>query len=356
MIQIKNVTLVSASQGLSQDWTYQEFWHPIVQQMEICGLVFDNNFSEAFISINHNRKHYLAYSRRFPQNKKFLIRTEPISVYPKQYQKKIEDLYDFIITPGGSENLYKNFKYVNYPYFYQDNPFKFSNTENNLSNLIQKRINEDFYCSDKWHKREILCSIIASNKISPIKGSNYELRRLVYSKIKESKLSKYGQFWKFSFDERLISRVGLIKFSLEQRSFFNYFRLFKYFFLNLRSVSAVSNKHDVLSQSKYHLIIENSNDFITEKVYDALIDGAIPIYVGASLLDTGLPAGSYIQINSQFKEIDGILSKLPDLDPGFNLKVISELFTSNDFKKLFEGQQVYAEIANEIIHKLSIKV
>jgi hypothetical protein len=356
LIQNKNVTLVSASQGLSREWTYQEFWHPIVNQMEISGLVFDNNFSEAFISINHNRKEYISYSRRFPQNKKFLIRTEPISVYPKQYQKEIEDLYDFIITPGGSENLYKDFKHANYPYFYQNNPFKFSNAENNLSDLIQKRINENFYSSDKWHKREILCSIIASNKISPIKDSNYELRRLVYSKIKESKLSKYGQFWKFSFNERLISRVGLIKFSLEQRSFYNYFRLFKHFFLNLRSVSAVSNKHDILSQSKYHLIIENSNDFITEKVYDALIDGAIPIYVGASLLDTGLPTGSYIQINPQFKEIDGMLSKLPDLDPGINLKIISELFTSEDFEKYFEGNRIYAEIAKEIIHKLSIEV
>ena len=355
-MQVKNVTLVSASQGLSREWTYQEFWHPIVKQMEINGLVFDNNFSEAFISINHNRKQYLAYTRRFPQNKKFLIRTEPISVYPKQYQKEIEDLYDFIVTPGGNENLSKNFKHAKYPYIYQNNPFKFSNVENNLSDLIQKRIDENFYSSDKWHKREILCSIIASNKISPIKDSNYELRRLVYSTIKESKLSKYGQFWKFSFNDRLISRVGLIKFSLEQRSFFNYFRLFKHFFLNLRFVSAVSNKHDVLIQSKYHLIIENSNDFITEKVYDALIDGAIPIYVGPSLVDAGLPTGSYIQIRPQFKDIDGLLSKLPDLDPSTNLKVISDLFTSKDFEKCFEGNQIYAEIVHEIIHNLSIEV
>lgn len=355
-MQIKNATLVSASQGLLREWTYQEFWYPIVKQMEISGFVFDDNFSEAFISINHNRKQYLAYSRRFPQNKRFLIRTEPISVYPKQYQRGIEDLYDFIITPGGSENLYKNFKRTNYPYFYQENPFKFSNSESNLSDLIQKRVNRNFYSSDNWHKREILCSIIASNKISPIKDSNYELRRLVYSKIKESKLSKYGQSWKFNFNERLISRVGLIKFSLEQRSYFNFLRLFKNFFLNLKSVSAISDKHNILIHSKYHLIIENSNDFITEKVFDALIDGAIPIYVGASLLDAGLPKDSYIQIRPNYKEIDELLSRLPDLDPSINLKVISNLFTSRYFERGFEGNQIYSEIAHEIIHKLSAGV
>ncbi|CAG8474129.1 8567_t:CDS:1 [Paraglomus occultum] len=57
-------------------------------------------------------------------------------------------------------------------------------------------------------------------------------------------------------------------------------------------------KRDILSPYKFILAFENSNcdGYVTEKVYDALLVDAIPIYMGASDIDDYVPPGSVIKV------------------------------------------------------------
>ena len=347
-----NLTVVSASQGKFNNWTYEEFWYPLIVQMEKKGINLNDNLSSAFISINHNRKEYLNYRKKFPNNKKFLIRTEPISVYPLQYEQKIEDLYDFILTPGGTFDLFKNFSYRNYPYFYVENPFKYQAQNNNLSKMIKNRIEDKFYSKEKWDSRNILCSIVASNKISPLNDSNYELRRQVYDSLPDSKLSKFGQFWNFNLKDRVIIRLGMIKFSIKQRYGFNYFKTFNNFFLNLKQVNAIENKHKTLINSKYHLIIENSHNFVTEKIFDSIIDGAIPIYIGTDLGELGIPIKSYIKCEANINAINLLLSELKNRNSNTYREGALKFLSSGNLVKNFSGEEIYSQIIDEIINKL----
>lgn len=61
----------------------------------------------------------------------------------------------------------------------------------------------------------------------------------------------------------------------------------------------IDDKLDVIRRSKYHLAIENSvlNDYWTEKIADAFLGGALPIYYGAPNVESYFPRGSIIPID-----------------------------------------------------------
>ncbi len=89
-------------------------------------------------------------------------------------------------------------------------------------------------------------------------------------------------------------------------------------YIRVDSVSSCLNNHpwpadiprsnkDVL-QKRYmlYLAAENSNekDYVTEKVYGGLINGAVPLYLGASNVQEFVPSHSVIQIPNDFTEAD----------------------------------------------------
>jgi hypothetical protein len=50
-------------------------------------------------------------------------------------------------------------------------------------------------------------------------------------------------------------------------------------------------------------VIENSADYLSEKLIDAVISGTIPIYVGPNLNTFGLPAELAYQVNGDLSSI-----------------------------------------------------
>jgi len=61
-------------------------------------------------------------------------------------------------------------------------------------------------------------------------------------------------------------------------------------------------KQHVLSEHRYALAFENAREdgYVTEKLYDALVAGAVPIYLGAAIPEDLLPAvGCYIDASSK---------------------------------------------------------
>jgi hypothetical protein len=65
------------------------------------------------------------------------------------------------------------------------------------------------------------------------------------------------------------------------------------------NIYSVVNKFQVLLNSRYHLIVENSTTTITEKLFDAVWAGCIPIYVGPSLTEFKLPNNLAIEVDSE---------------------------------------------------------
>ena len=77
----------------------------------------------------------------------------------------------------------------------------------------------------------------------------------------------------------------------------------------------IDNKIQVISESKFVLAYENAsqNDYVTEKIYDVLQAGSIPIYLGASNIDQYVPKECYINKND-FKTYEDLYSFLKKMD------------------------------------------
>ncbi|KAF9173772.1 Alpha-(1,3)-fucosyltransferase 11 [Mortierella sp. AD011] len=74
-------------------------------------------------------------------------------------------------------------------------------------------------------------------------------------------------------------------------------------------------KQEVLGQYPYTLVVENSNcvGYVTEKIYDALAAGVIPLYEGASDIADYVPKGSYVPLEN-FKNTDELVKFMKEAD------------------------------------------
>ncbi|KAF8975668.1 hypothetical protein BGZ46_008937 [Entomortierella lignicola] len=74
-------------------------------------------------------------------------------------------------------------------------------------------------------------------------------------------------------------------------------------------------KQEVLAQYPYTLVVENSNcvGYVTEKIYDALAAGVIPLYLGAVDIADFVPRGSYVPIEN-FKDTDELVEFMKTAD------------------------------------------
>jgi hypothetical protein len=77
---------------------------------------------------------------------------------------------------------------------------------------------------------------------------------------------------------------------------------------NSKWLGAPGDKQKTLKQFRYSLVIENSSEFLSEKLFDAFFAGCIPIYVGPDVKDYGIPSSLVVSVGSDLSSIrNGIL-------------------------------------------------
>ena len=110
----------------------------------------------------------------------------------------------------------------------------------------------------------------------------------------------------------------------------------------------VAEKDVVLLDSKFTLVIENSNDILTEKLFDALLAGSIPIFFGPDLSDYGLPDNISIELRGNERDILTRITEMPDneVDEYLN-NIIAFLNDQSQFGK-WVAEYVFQETARLI--------
>ena len=158
--------------------------------------------------------------------------------------------------------------------------------------------------SSRISKRQVM---INSNLFSLYKGENYSLRRKTVNEIDSVDLFGYG--WCNSFINKLkIITIDLVKYFRIPRPLS--LNCAKYFFSNPRNYfGPVVNKSDIVSKYQIAVIIENCNDYMSEKVFDSFFSGTIPVYVGPNLVDYGIPSYLYFQAENSVNGIKMALAK-----------------------------------------------
>jgi hypothetical protein len=61
-------------------------------------------------------------------------------------------------------------------------------------------------------------------------------------------------------------------------------------------MGSVSDKNSAMANYKVALVVENSSEFLTEKLFDAWFAGCIPVYVGPPVEAFGIPRSLVIQV------------------------------------------------------------
>lgn len=128
---------------------------------------------------------------------------------------------------------------------------------------------------------------ISSRKLSFSQGALYWLREQAYGEI--SGLDLFGFGWEVSNSKILTSALKELWISLLSDHSLN-LRQAKTFLRKPSFYLGESGKKlETLSRYKYCLVIENSLEFCSEKLMDALLAGVMPIYVGPSLRSFSIP-------------------------------------------------------------------
>ena len=194
---------------------------------------------------------------------KVLLLWEPSVVMPWQYKNENRQRFDLVIPMSYWRALelgYEEYSFQEYvPPGYRISPWQFRT----------KRI-----------------VMINSAKFSASTKSNYGLRRKVSKALFESGVAYelYGDNWKESFLTSFRKRVSAIRNALragESISLCETFSEMLYKFPEHRG--SISRKEAILGDSELSLVIENQSDTVTEKLFDSIFAGAVPVYVGPDL-------------------------------------------------------------------------
>lgn len=187
--------------------------------------------------------------------------------------------------------------------------------------------------------REPLVVFVNGNKMSMTGGELYSLRRHVLSA--NASVQVYGPGWSDSIAVRMLRllKESLIALQTPLRFGFGFRRMF------LRPTAyhgEVADKISETSKYKVALVIENSFELVTEKIFDAWLAGCIPVYVGPNLKSLGLPDNLFLQAAPNKASIEAELARALTLNHADFLGELTDWMTKSPkiqqwgFKRAYE--------------------
>jgi len=309
-----------------------------------------NGPAEFLVLFNHEKNDYRKFIKAGGNpTKAILIRLEPDTVIPVQYSRRVEVKYGLVVSLGAAFNLSDKAQTFGWPYKYHLNPANPNSQDPDLALVLESVSQSQTYSYESWLKRSHKLVMVAGNKVSPISNSNYAVRRKLASQMSPDLLEVYGPLWNENLYFKLRHRVAVFVAALKQGTIPNLREIYASLFKRYRTTKGtVLDKHKLLSESKFSLIVENSNSIVTEKIFDALINGSIPIYVGPILQDFGLPKGVALQVPGNSKSINSVIEKLEEHEIKLLLQSMKEFVSSEYFKLNWRSDFVYEKVAKTV--------
>jgi len=220
-------------------------------------------FKDSRIDICEKLDVYADFSKHFGVDESrfnVLILKEPQSVLPHQYSKKLLDKFN-IVLPFGKTRAQRL----------------------GLQEYLLNPYDPPEMRTSPFSDRGIRIAMINSNRISASKQSNYSLRREVAHKLSEKPFGfkMFGTDWDRGYKWRIAK--GLIAFRdvLMARQIPDLQETFSGILKTPRRLEGfIDDKFEILRNAEISVVIENESDYVSEKVFDSLIAGAIPVYVG----------------------------------------------------------------------------
>jgi hypothetical protein len=170
--------------------------------------------------------------------------------------------------------------------------------------------------------------MVVGHKFSASKDSNYALRRKVIKldESKDNKIDVYGVDWLDPLWLQARRRIHAARVQLKDVSKFSIRELTSEYFLAPCNYKGVM-KSDMSTISKYEtaVIIENESDYISEKVWNCLAWGTVPIYVGPKLNDFGFLKSLVFEVEPDPHAVNKLVSKVSTKEIGKKREIIKKM-------------------------------
>lgn len=152
---------------------------------------------------------------------------------------------------------------------------------------------------DSAHRRLNRVIMLAGNKISFISGELYSLRRL-YLKNNNEIIDVYGSGW--NSNRHVLKSIfkALVKFLVSKT--WSRPTLDVNAFLKANNYYGSVCDKSILLKYEFALVIENEATYVSEKLFDAIAFGCIPLYVGPNLEEFGIPMNVAFALNRDPKK------------------------------------------------------
>lgn len=261
-------------------------WWSLYSELEALNIqvVQPENYGIAthLLVIDYSEKDVVRWPK-LPKTNRFLTATEPVSVNPIQFSKKVTSKFHRVIVPSrlspqGPNTVVYDGGYIN--------PFRYLTT----------------YSNDGCRQG---CGLINENKFSFAGQSNYILRTqfIMHALDRDLNLTIAGKNWtrgvvwtitKIAHHLLIGIRAKQIKFK-----FTDVVELLKFSLCRKRveriSAGVVPDNVEFSSKFKVSIVIENESCYFSEKLHAALIAGCQCVYVGPKLDPLDFPDGFLFQ-------------------------------------------------------------
>ncbi|MBT9151416.1 MAG: Alpha-(1,3)-fucosyltransferase FucT [candidate division WS2 bacterium] len=195
------------------------------------------------------------------------------------------------------------------------------------------------------NKKEKLCTMIVAHKFKshPLELYTERVKAIRWFEQNHPEdFDLYGIGWdKYCFKGALsmLNRFGLLTKPLKPK-----YPSYK---------GTVKSKRDVLQKYKFAICYENARDipgYITEKIFDCLFAGCVPVYWGAPNVTEHIPAGTFIDKRNlnTYKELYSYLRNMPDKEYMGYLDAIKD-FIQSDKIYPFSAECFADTLINEIL-------
>lgn len=311
-----------------------------------------SNDADIHLLINYSSREYKSF-RKMGKSKNhiILLRLEPESVFPAQYSHRITKKFGVVITVGQKFNENNEFIDLGYPYCYLENPNFQMSRGVSVQNILKSRQFEKSFELKNWSTRPINLSLIAGNKVSIKNNGNYDLRRKLAKSFKPELLEIYGDLWNKEYHLKLIHRLAVLNHGIRNLTLPNIKSIYGDFFIRYPNYKGkIKNKHEIVKKSKFSLVVENSNSYVSEKIFDAMINGSIPIYFGPNLEQFNIPTKDLILVeNSSVNDVENRISEVTDHEIELYLANIRKFLNSSQFLTNWTEEGVYNKIVDKVL-------
>jgi hypothetical protein len=260
-----------------------------------------------------------------------LILTEPRTVNPIQYRKKYLNKFNLVIpaSPVRAASLGLE-DYIYAPLHFID-PL------------------------DQITRRDLDFVILNANKFSSNSENLYALRRKISKYLYKNGFAYelYGLDWRMSKFKELRERIWSIRKELKCLRIPNFFAAFSEFMYRYPEYKGSPyNKQKVLCKFKYAVIIENEADYISEKIFDAIFSGCVPLYVGPCLKAYPMLEKCSFQIPGNMRDLKEFFSSNFTNSYSKKIEYINQINRNPDLLDNFSLQTNMDRLVEILINKI----